>query len=201
MNVSESLTTIQVVWTLFCAYATCHTYDPKGYCIMKKEVKRGELYFADLDPVIGSEQGGFRPALIIQNNTGNRYSNTVIAACVTSKLKSKLPTHVPLVGMAGLPENSVILLEQIRTIDKSRLNAFVGSLNEKLMAQVDTALAISMGIPKQAANVMTLCTHCYRQFNDSDAYLMRRVDYDQKYREPCTLCSVRSGYDFEVIKK
>lgn len=159
------------------------------------------MYFADLDPVIGSEQGGFRPVLVIQNNTGNRYSNTVIVACVTSKLKSKLPIHVPLVGMDGLPESSVILLEQIRTLDKSRINAFIGALSAKLITQVDAALAISVGIPKQAANVMTLCAHCYRQFNDSDAYLLRRIDHNRKYREPCTLCSVRFGYDFEVIKK
>lgn len=168
---------------------------------MENQIKRGELYFADLDPVVGSEQGGFRPVLVIQNNTGNRYSNTVIVACVTSKKKTKLPTHVPLTGIDGLPEHSVLLMEQIRTLDKSRLITFVDTLSEELIRRVDTALAVSVGIPRTAANVMTLCAHCYRQFENSGAYILRRVDHEQKYRESCTLCSVRSGYDFEVIKK
>lgn len=167
---------------------------------MGKPIKRGEIYFADLDPAKGSEQGGFRPVLMIQNNTGNRYSNTVIVACITSKSKSKLPTHVPLLDMVGLPEQSIILMEQIRTIDKSRLSVFVGVLDKETMWWVNAALAVSVGISK-STDVMTLCARCHRQFCDSDAYILRRIDRNQKYSEPCTMCSIHAGFDYEIIKK
>ena len=110
-------------------------------------VKRGELYYADLSPVIGSEQGGVRPVLVVQNDTGNKYSPTVIAAAVTSKIgKARLPTHIELPCAFGLAKNSVILLEQIRTIDKSRLKEKVCHLDRPIMAEVDRALKISVGI-------------------------------------------------------
>lgn len=166
---------------------------------MEKQILRGEVYFANLDPVIGSEQGGYRPALIIQNNTGNRYSGTVIIACITSKAKTKLPTHVPLVQMNGLPKHSMLLMEQLRTVDKNRIGDFVGALDSGLMNKADTALSISLGLPR-AMNIMTLCPHCYKQFADSEAYILRRVHRDQQVRESCTMCSYRAGYDFEIIK-
>ena len=111
------------------------------------EVKRGDLYYADLSPVVGSEQGGVRPILIVQNNVGNRYSPTVIAAAITSQLdKAKLPTHIALpAGTFGLPKTSVVLLEQIRTIDKQRLKEKIGELPLNLMARVNEALLISLG--------------------------------------------------------
>ena len=111
-------------------------------------VKRGDIYFADLSPVVGSEQGGTRPVLIVQNDTGNRYSPTVIAATITSQLgKARLPTHITLNGPSvGLTKDSVVLLEQIRTIDKRRLREHMGRLDEHQMQQVDTAIAVSFGL-------------------------------------------------------
>lgn len=110
-------------------------------------VKRGELYYADLSPVVGSEQGGIRPVLIVQNNVGNKYSPTIIAAAVTSQLdKAKLPTHIALeAGKYGLPKSSVVLLEQIRTLDKKRLKEKIGELPTGLMSKVNEALLVSLG--------------------------------------------------------
>ncbi len=111
-------------------------------------VKRGELYYADLSPVVGSEQGGIRPVLVVQNDIGNKYSPTVIAAAITSKLnKAKMPTHIELSSKEyGLEKDSVVLLEQIRTIDKSRLREKIGELNDFKMNQVNKAMMISLGV-------------------------------------------------------
>ena len=111
-------------------------------------IKRGDMFYANLSPVKGSEQGGVRPVLIIQNNIGNKYSPTVIVAAITSKInKGKLPTHVELdTTHYKIPKNSVILLEQIRTIDKTRLEEKIGTLDERTMERVNRALAISLGI-------------------------------------------------------
>lgn len=112
-------------------------------------VKRGDIYYADLRPVVGSEQGGVRPVLIIQNDMGNRYSPTVICAAITSQLhKAKLPTHVELDSHRyGIVKDSVILLEQVRTIDKSRLREKVCHLDEEALHKIDTALAVSLALP------------------------------------------------------
>ena len=111
-------------------------------------VKRGDIYYADLSPVVGSEQGGMRPVLIVQNDTGNRHSPTVIAAAITSQMgKAKLPTHIELTGRSvGLTKDSVIVLEQIRTIDKSRLKEKMGRLDGDTMTKVDNAIAVSFGL-------------------------------------------------------
>ncbi|MBQ3941062.1 MAG: type II toxin-antitoxin system PemK/MazF family toxin [Oscillospiraceae bacterium] len=111
-------------------------------------VRRGEIYYADLSPVVGSEQGGIRPVLIIQNDVGNRYSPTVIAAAITSQRgKAKLPTHISVPASAcGLTKDSVVLLEQVRTIDKRRLKECMGEVPESVMKQVDYALEISFGL-------------------------------------------------------
>ena len=113
-------------------------------------IKRGELYYADLSPVVGSEQGGVRPVLVVQNDVGNKYSPTVIAAAVTSKInKAKLPTHIELPSNSyGLAKDSVILLEQIRTLDKRRLKERIGELSELTMTRVDKAILISLGFDK-----------------------------------------------------
>ena len=110
--------------------------------------KRGDIFYADLSPVVGSEQGGMRPVLIVQNDTGNRHSPTVIAAAITSRLdKARLPTHISLSAQSvGLNRDSAILLEQIRTLDKSRLREKMGRLDESTMSAVDTALAVSFGL-------------------------------------------------------
>lgn len=109
---------------------------------------RGDLYFADLSPVIGSEQGGFRPVLIVQNDIGNKYSPTVIVSAITSQIqKARLPTHVELPAhLSGLERDSVVLLEQVRTIDKKRLKRHVSRLDEEVMTKVDDALAVSVGL-------------------------------------------------------
>jgi len=114
-------------------------------------VKRGDIYYADLNPVSGSEQGGIRPVLIIQNDIGNRYSPTVIAAAITSQInKAKLPTHIEIrAEKFGLDRDSVILLEQIRTIDKSRLKEKIGRLDDNLMFRVNEGLFISFGLPEE----------------------------------------------------
>ena len=111
-------------------------------------VKRGDIYYADLSPVVGSEQGGMRPVLIVKNDTGNRHSPTVIAAAITSQMgKAKLPTHIELSAQSyGLSRDSVILLEQIRTIDKSRLRERMGKLDNDTMTKVDNAIAVSFGL-------------------------------------------------------
>ena len=111
-------------------------------------VKRGDLFYADLSPVVGSEQGGVRPVLVVQNDVGNKYSPTVIAAAVTSQInKAKMPTHIEISAETyGLAKDSVILMEQIRTIDKKRLREKIGHLDDELMADVDNALSISFGL-------------------------------------------------------
>lgn len=111
-------------------------------------VKRGDIYYADLSPVVGSEQGGIRPVLIVQNDVGNKHSPTVIAAAITSQRdKSKLPTHIEVPAEdCGLSKNSTILLEQIRTIDKKRLKEKMGSLNDNCMNEVNNALYVSFGL-------------------------------------------------------
>ncbi len=111
-------------------------------------VKRGDIFYADLSPVVGSEQGGIRPVLIIQNDVGNKYSPTVIAAAITSRInKAKLPTHIEVsAAKYGLLKDSVILLEQIRTLDKTRLRDKMGHLSEDAMERVDEAICVSFGL-------------------------------------------------------
>lgn len=111
-------------------------------------VKRGDIFYADLSPVVGSEQGGTRPVLVVQNDVGNKYSPTVIAAAITSRInKAKLPTHIEIdAARYGLSKDSVILLEQVRTIDKKRLREKIGRLDEVQMIKVNDALSISFGL-------------------------------------------------------
>ena len=115
---------------------------------MNRTYHRGDMYYADLGRGIGSEQEGYRPVLILQNNTGNKYSPTVIVAAISSKVdaKAKLPTHVPLSEMADLDKSSILLLEQLRTIDRNRLRGYVGTVDNVKMLEVDQALAVSLGI-------------------------------------------------------
>lgn len=119
-------------------------------------VKRGEIYYADLSPVVGSEQGGMRPVLIVQNNVGNRYSPTVIAAAITSQQnKAKLPTHIEIAARTyGLAKDSVVLLEQIRTLDKRRLRERMGCLDEDAMKKVDGAIEVSFGLAHQQSEAL-----------------------------------------------
>ena len=115
---------------------------------MEKTIRRGDIYYATLNPVVGSEQGGTRPVLIISNDTGNRHSPTVIIAPITSRVhtKAKLPTHTAVNDFEALDKDSVVLLEQIRTIDKQRLKQYMGMMPDNIMARVDKALAISISL-------------------------------------------------------
>ena len=124
--------------------STIQSRDPQT----APSVRRGDIFYADLSPVVGSEQGGLRPVLIIQNDVGNRYSPTVIAAAITSRMgKTKLPTHIDVYAdRVGLSKDSVILLEQIRTLDKRRLREKMGHLDEEVMAEVNNAIAVSFGL-------------------------------------------------------
>lgn len=116
-------------------------------------VKRGDIYYADLSPVVGSEQGGIRPVLIVQNDVGNRFSPTVIAAAITSQSdKAKLPTHIKVNrSVTGLAKDSIVLLEQVRTIDKRRLKEKMGTLDAVSMDQINQALSISFGLGGSAS--------------------------------------------------
>lgn len=115
---------------------------------MLTNIRRGDIFYADLSPVVGSEQGGLRPVLIIQNDVGNRYSPTVIAAAITSRMgKTRLPTHIDVhADKMGLAKDSVILLEQIRTLDKRRLKEKMGHLDSTVMSRVNNAIAVSFGL-------------------------------------------------------
>ena len=114
---------------------------------MRKAIRRGDLFYADLNPVVGSEQGGIRPVLVIQNDVGNHFSPTVVAAAITSrKAKNSLPTHILLENVPGLAPTSLLLLEQLRTIDRQRLRGYIGRISKEKMLEVDAALAISIGI-------------------------------------------------------
>ena len=182
------------------------------------EVLRGQMYYADLDPVIGSEQGGNRPVLVIQNNIGNRHSPTIIIAPITTRVKKlHQPTHIGVPPYFGLPQNSMVMLEQIRTIDKSRLGSYVGCFDDDVMDYVDEALGISVGLHDLAGKeqkpyadeshdemhgemVLTLCGTCLRQFICSPEHIVRRINHAQA-KEPCMYCHVRDGYDYRIIHK
>lgn len=121
---------------------------------MERTIRRGDIYYAELNPVVGSEQGGTRPVLIISNNMGNRHSPTVIIAAITGKAqtKAKLPTHTAVNDFEGLDKDSVVLLEQIRTVDKKRLKQYMGMMPTETMARVDKALAISISLKNGSEN-------------------------------------------------
>ena len=175
----------------------------EGDVIVEEQVmRRGEIYHADLNPVFGSEQGGYRPVLIIQNNRGNQHSPTVIVAAITSQPKTKLPTHVPINGIRGLEKESFVLLEQIRTVDKRRLDDYVGRLNRDQMNRVEKALRTSMEIKKMDKPVlMCLCPVCAKPFYNSKEHFIIRADRDQTIKETCMFCNVRQGYDYLIRKK
>ena len=175
----------------------------EGDVIVEEQVmRRGEIYHADLNPVFGSEQGGYRPVLIIQNNRGNQHSPTVIVAAITSQPKTKLPTHVPINGIRGLEKESFVLLEQIRTVDKRRLDDYVGRLNRDQMNRVEKALRTSMEIKKLDKPIlMCLCPVCAKPFYNSKEHFIIREDRDQTIKETCMFCNVRQGYDYLIRKK
>lgn len=172
---------------------------------MNRTYLRGDMYYADLGKGIGSEQEGYRPVVIIQNNVGNKHSPTVIIASITSKrdAKAKLPTHYLIGAENGLELPSLVLLEQLRTIDKRRLNSFIGHLPEKHIQGINHALAVSVGLIESIPNklILCLCRTCAENFYGSGAFVLRRVNAEQNEKDTCTYCNSRKGFDYEVIRK
>lgn len=166
---------------------------------------RGDMYYADLGKGIGSEQEGYRPVVIIQNNVGNKHSPTVIIASITSKrdAKAKLPTHYLIGAEDGLEMPSLVLLEQLRTIDKRRLSSFIGHLSEKHIQGINHALAVSVGLIESIPNklILCLCRTCAENFYGSGAFVLRRVNADQTEQNTCTYCNSRKGFDYEITRK
>ena len=168
----------------------------------EREIRRGDIYHANLNPVVGSEQGGYRPVWVIQNNRGNKHSPTVVVAAITSRPKHKMPTHVPLKGIEGLEKDSVVLLEQLRTIDKKRLDDYVGTLDRQQMLKVEKALCSSTGMRKLDKPIlMCLCPECAKPFFESTEHFIQRTEKNQKLKETCMFCNVRQGYDYSIRKK
>ena len=172
---------------------------------MKHTYLRGDIYYADLGHGVGSEQEGCRPVVIIQNNVGNKYSPTVIVASITSKAgeKAKLPTHYYIDTGGDLKLPSIVLLEQLRTVDKRRLGNFIGHLSEKHICGINHALAVSIGLIKNVPQKLTLClcSTCANNFYNPGIYYLRRVDPHQTAKGTYTYCNSRKGLDYEVVRK
>ena len=166
-------------------------------------VGKTELSKALAEAVFGSEQGGYRPVLVIQNNIGNQYSPTVIVAAITSKEKMKLPTHIAVPEMEGLEKDSVVLLEQLRTLDKRRLENYVCTLDRTEMEKINKAIRRSTGIPKiiEKPLVVSLCRVCAGNFYDVPGHYIRRVNPEQRDKDTCMFCNVRNGYDYYIGRK
>ena len=146
--IKSPLSAARIFLTVHTPYGAAEAIKRKEYFEMLTNIRRGDIFYADLSPVVGSEQGGLRPVLIIQNDVGNRYSPTVIAAAITSRMgKTRLPTHIDVhADKMGLAKDSVILLEQIRTLDKRRLKEKMGHLDSAVMSRVNSAIAVSFGL-------------------------------------------------------
>lgn len=169
---------------------------------MKNTYLRGELYYADLGTGVGSEQNGYRPVAIIQNDVGNKHSPTTIVAAISTQIKTKaaLPTHYHLKQGNGLAQPSMLMLEQIRTIDKARINQYIGKLSEEEIKGLNHALAISIGLIPTAPEklILCLCSTCAENFYGSGAYFLRRVNPVEVEKELCTYCNQRMGFDYEI---
>ena len=172
---------------------------------MGKTYLRGEIYYANLEQGIGSEQNGHRPVVIIQNNVGNKHSPTVIVAAVTAKIgvKAKLPTHYYINAEDGLEQPSIILLEQLRTIDKRRLESYIGQLSPKHIEGLNHALAISLDLINKIndALIMSLCPVCEQHFRNTGSYHIYHLDPEQTEKETCTYRNKRMGFDCVIIRR
>lgn len=164
---------------------------------------RGEIYYANLGVGVGSEQEGYRPVVIVQNDLGNRYSPTVIVAPLSSKVDGRTdqPTHCYIKDVDGLNGASVILTEQLRTIDKSRIHYRAGKLDDTQMKALNESLAVSVGLRRVSAKkmIMCLCGVCMDNFLSTGKVRLRRVDISKNEKETCTYCNTRKGYDYELI--
>ncbi|MEG0691784.1 MAG: type II toxin-antitoxin system PemK/MazF family toxin [Oscillospiraceae bacterium] len=172
---------------------------------MERTYLRGDLYYANLGRGIGSEQQGRRPVVIIQNNVGNKHSPTVIVASITSKIgiKSKLPTHYYIGAENGLELPSVALLKQLRTIDKHRLESYIGRLSATHINGLNHALAISIDLVDMLPNVliMSLCPVCEPHFRNTGSYHIYHLNHKQSAKDTCTYCNQRMGFDCVIIRR
>jgi mRNA interferase MazF len=166
---------------------------------MTQQIKRGDIYYADLNPVLGSEQGDTRPCLVVQNNIGNKHSPTVVIVPLTSSKKAFLPTHVRIRRTGGLVVDSTALCEQVRTIDRRRLDGYIGQIDSDTQATIDAALATSVGLKKVRPLDMTLCRRCASEFEDGGYLLVKRGW--QMYKEPCDICRSGMGWEFGVFDR
>jgi len=171
--------------------------------LKEKKISRGDIYFANLNPVVGSEQGDYRPALVVQNNTGNTYSPTIVIVPITRNLNKKpLPTHVIIPQSCGFDVDCLALAEQIRTVDRSRLGNYIGRIGGDVQAQVDTALSVCVWLeerrsPKGEMMLLTLCDRCENDFLDSGYILFKKGWQD--VREECDFCKIGRGLTFGVF--
>lgn len=167
---------------------------------MERIYKRGEIYFAELGDGVGSEQKGTRPVVIIQNDIGNKHSGTVIVAALTSEIKSKpkLPTHYYIRSNDGLYKDSVVMLEQIRTIDKTRIVCYVGQVSQSQLDGIDKALKLSVGLMR--FNVINLCTDCVNKLHSSGAFFFKR-DNSVNYSRKCLICKENKSKPYKVSLK
>lgn len=169
----------------------------------RKNIRRGEIYYADLDPVVGSEQGKRRPVLIVQNDLGNKHSPTTVIVPITCRSKKNdLPTHVTIPQLVGLVADSLALVEHIRTIDQTRLREYLGRISDKVQDAIDKALVVSVGLDKETvkkAEILTLCLcpRCKSDFQDSGCILIKRGW--QKDKKICDFCERRLGLEFGIF--
>ena len=172
---------------------------------MSRTYQRGDMYFADLGRGVGSEQQGYRPVVIIQNNLGNKHSPTVIIAAISSRVgvKPKLPTHYYINAEDGLELPSIILLEQIRTVDKRRLTTYIGRLSEEHISGMDHALAVSIDLIKPIHSKLTLClcSACADAFCGTGAFILREATTQQAEKRLCAYCGQNLGATYEITSK
>ena len=172
---------------------------------MSRTYQRGDMYYADLGRGIGSEQEGYRPVVIIQNNIGNKHSPTVIIAAISSRVgvKPKLPTHYYINAENGLELPSIILLEQIRTIDKHRLAKYIGRLSKEHISGMNHALAVSIDLINPVPQKLTLCLcgACADAFRSTGAFILRETRPKEPKKEICAYCGKNAGVEFKAIPK
>lgn len=198
---------LSLAFILFCCPALHRRHLPPAFqrevIDMNKTYLRGDMYYADLGRGIGSEQEGYRPVLIIQNDTGNKHSPTVIVAAISSKVdaKAKLPTHYLLKAENGLELPSLVLMEQLRTIDKRRLETYIGHLEEQHIRRLNRALAVSVGLIEETPKnlIMCLCPACANNFYGTGSYYLRRVHPGRVEKDICTYCGQRPGFDYAAF--
>jgi mRNA interferase MazF len=170
----------------------------------KRKLRRGDIYYAYLNPVIGSEQGDCRPVLIVQNDTGNEHSPTVVVTPLTRNLrKNPLPTHVLIPKSCGLDRDSLVLVEQIRTLDRSRLSNYIGRISRAIQPAIDKALAVCVGLEnrrpaKGEMLVLTLCPQCEADFRNN-GYLLVKKGW-QEVKKDCDFCKATAkGLTFGIF--